>query len=930
MVKPQPIPASISAVEAASEQANEQHSPIATGTYICVHGHFYQPPRENPFLDIVGRQPSAAPFHDWNERILHESYRPNAFARILNDRGEVVRIVNNYEHISFNIGPTLMSWLERHDVETYQRIIEADRRSCDRNQGHGNAIAQVYNHIIMPLANPRDKVTQVKWGIADFKRRFGRDPEGMWLAETAVDNETMEVLINEGIQFIVLAPSQAARCRRFGLTEGFDEWRDVKNGDIDPTRPYRCFLPMQPNGRNHIDIFFYDGPISGDMGFDDILQSSQHFADRIGYAVRPWPTGSGEHSPTNHPADDYTEAQSQIISVATDGETFGHHRKGAEKALAYALTHEFPSRGWKVTSYAHYLSLQAPTWEVQLKPVTAWSCSHGVERWKNDCGCGGGGGWQQQWRAPLRDTLDWLRDRLAPLYEEAAKTLLSDPWAARNDYVAVLSDRTQRTIDAFFNQHQAYPLNAAERTDALRLLEMQRHALLMYTSCGWFFDEISRPEGTQILRYASRAIELAEMVSGVSLESEFVGRLEHAPSNVDFFKDGAGVYLKQVQPNHVSVEQVVAHYAMGSLFNQYRAQHQLYCYTLEQQDYYQQPLGALTLAVGQVNVTSAMTQETTSLAFAVLHLGGWDFHCGVQSFPSPLAYNKAKSAVINAFTGNSIAQSVLAVTQYFSPTYTLKDLFMEERQQIMQQLNQETLQRLDQLYEQVYRENYGILMAFHRDHIDVPQALQVAADITLSQRALDVIRTLEQDITEPGGNLLNITLGRVAELEGIAAEAHHFRCELKLPGAQRILERLIVQGLSQTLQEHPIYVSKANRADEANQEPSNANAPKVPLTSYVTAHGSEAHMPGAAVTNTLESSVEGLERLTTLGQKLSVPPALYKAQELYYSYLMEARKREAQNNGEAHLHYIQTMPYWPLLKRLGKTLTMDVGSIWFA
>ncbi|MEM9945786.1 MAG: DUF3536 domain-containing protein [Cyanobacteria bacterium P01_D01_bin.36] len=919
MVKPQSIPASISAVEIPSDQHSQQNSeqrqPTATGTYICVHGHFYQPPRENPFLDVVSRQPSAAPFHDWNERILHESYRPNAFARILNDRGEVVSIVNNYEHISFNIGPTLMSWLERHDIETYQRIIEADRRSCERNQGHGNAIAQVYNHIIMPLANHRDKETQVRWGIADFKRRFGRDPEGMWLAETAVDNATLEVLANEGIQFIVLAPSQASRCRRFGLAEGFDEWRDVNAGDIDPTRPYRCFLPEQPNGRNYIDIFFYDGPISGDMGFDDILRSSQHFADRLSYAVRPWPPKQAEHPPAQA-ADSNGAAQSQIVSVATDGETFGHHRKGAEKALAYALIHEFPARGWQVTSYAHYLSLCPPTWEVQLKPVTAWSCSHGVERWKSDCGCGGGGGWQQQWRAPLRETLDWLRDHLVPLYEDAAKTLLSDPWAARNDYVAVISDRagysSGHTLDAFFNQHQAYPLNPAERTDVLRLLEMQRHALLMYTSCGWFFDEISRPEGTQILRYASRAIELARTVSGIDLEPEFIGRLEHAPSNVEYFKDGAGVYLKQVQPNHVSLEQVVAHYAMGSLFNQYRREHQLYCYTLERQDYYQQPLGALTLAVGQVKVTSAMTQETTALAFAVLHLGGWDFHCGVQSFPSPLAYNKAKSAVIDAFTSNSIAQSVLSVTRYFSPTYTLKDLFAEERQQIMQQLNQETLQRLDQLYEQVYRENYGILMAFHRDHIDVPQALQVAADITLSHRALDVIRALEQDIVEPDGNLLNITVGRIAELEGIAAEAHHFRCQLKLPGAQEILERLIVQGLSQTLQTNPINVMSDVSDDMPNQATDRTTTDRTTVDN-----------------NSLENSVAGLERLSALGPKLALPLSLYKAQELYYSYLVAARAKESQG-GEANLYRIQMMPYWACLKRLGQTLTMDVASIWFA
>ena len=867
MVKSQ----SNSAVEAISASTQA----AATGVYICVHGHFYQPPRENPSLDIVGRQPSAAPFHDWNERILYESYRPNAFARVLNDCNEVVRIVNNYEYISFNIGPTLMSWLERHDLETYQRILEADRLSCERHAGHGNAIAQVYNHIILPLANPRDKVTQVRWGIADFRRRFGRDPEGMWLAETAVDNDSLAVLINEGIRFIVLAPSQAARCRRFGCPDGFDEWQTVDGGDIDPTRPYRCFLPPQPNGRNFIDIFFYDGPISGDMGFDDILRTSQSFADRLGQAVRSADLSDDQRNSDWSASNGHSQPQSQLISVATDGETFGHHRGGAEKALAYAVTEEFPSRGWQVTSYAHYLSLCPPTWEVQLKPVTAWSCSHGVDRWQRDCGCGGGGGWQQQWRAPLREALDWLRDRLSAIYEKQAETLLADPWEARNSYISVISDRSARQLNQFFSDHQTRQLTSAERTQALRLLEMQRHTLLMYTSCGWFFDEISRPEGTQILHYAARAIELAETVSGSSLEAEFMERLDAAPSNVSYFKTGAGVYLKQVQPQQVSLEQVVAHYAMGSLFDTYRRQQPLYCYLLNRRDYYQQPLGAMTLAVGRVEVISVMTQETTMLAFAVLHLGGWDFHCGIQTFPTRSAYSKAKSAVIDAFTSTSIAQSVLAITQHFSPTYALQDLFAEERQRIMQQLNQETLQRLDQLYEQVYRENYGVLMAFHRDHIEVPQALQVAADITLSHRALEVIRALEQDITEPDGDLLKITIGRVAELEGIATEAHHFRCELKLPGAAPILERLIYQGLSQTLQEIPTHY------------------------------------------RAFENAIEGLERLISLGQKLGLPVALYRTQELYYHYLTSEQSADA----------IQTLSHRALLKRLGQALAIDVTAI---
>ncbi len=863
MVKPQ----SLSAAEPATEKAHESVQSIATGVYICVHGHFYQPPRENPSLDTVGRQPSAAPFHDWNERILHESYRPNAFARVLNGRGEVVRIVNNYEYMSFNIGPTLMSWLERHDLETYQRILEADRVSCDRHNGHGNAIAQAYNHIILPLANHRDKVTQVRWGIADFKRRFGRDPEGIWLAETAVDNASLEVLIDEGIQFIVLAPSQAERCRRFGREDGYDDWQSAGNGEIDPTRPYRCFLPTQSNGRNSIDIFFYDGPISGDMGFDDILRSSEHFADRLSQAVR-YDDGNAEY-------DSYRPAQ--LISVATDGETFGHHRGGAEKALCYALSEEFPNRGWQVTSYAHYLSICPPTWEVQLKPATAWSCSHGVERWRNDCGCGGGGGWQQQWRAPLRNALDWLRDRLVTIYEKQGAELFTDPWEARNGYVAVVSDRAQSVLDQFFEQHQQHQLNANERTRALQLLEMQRHALLMYTSCGWFFDEISRPEGTQILCYASRAIELAEILTNTDLEIDFVRQLAQAPSNVDYFKDGAGVYCKQVKPTQVSLEQVVAQYAMGSLFSQYRTQQPLYCYRLEQQDYYQQPLGAMTLAVGQVQVTATMTQEKTTLAFAVLHLGGQDFHCGIQAFSSRSAYIEAKTAVIDAFASTSIAQSVLAVTEQFGQTYTLQDVFAEERHRIMQQLNQETLERLDQLYEQVYRENYGVLMAFHRDHLPVPQALQVAADITLSHRAMKIIQSLEQDITEPEGDLLKISVGRIAELEGISIEAHHFRCELKLPEAKPILERLIAQVLTQTLQ----------LAEEAKQYE-------------------------------LAMAVEGIDRLIELGHKLGLSLALHKVQESYYAYLLRMKAQP-----ETQRLRLQK----DLFSRLGQSLVMDTEAI---
>ena len=345
----------------------------AQGVYITVHGHFYQPPRENPYLNTIERQPSAHPYHDWNERIHHECYRPNAFARILDHQHEIVGIVNNFEYLSFNIGATLMSWLEKYDPEVYQRILEADRQSCQRLNGHGNAIAQVYNHIILPLANQRDKITQIRWGKEDFRNRFGRDPEGMWLAETAVDYQTLEVLIEEEIEFIILAPSQAQRCRLISTKE--TEWQDVESSQIDPTRPYRCFIDER-----YIDVFFYDGPISRDMGFNDVLETTDNFAIRLGEAVQ------GDRRP------------SQLINVATDGETFGHHKGGTEKCLAYAFKQEFANYGWTVTNYAHYLSICPPTWEVVLKPVTAWSCAHGVGRWQDDCGCASGGGWHQKWR----------------------------------------------------------------------------------------------------------------------------------------------------------------------------------------------------------------------------------------------------------------------------------------------------------------------------------------------------------------------------------------------------------------------------------------------------------------------------------------------------------------------------------------------------
>lgn len=851
------LPANVGFVPASEQHSDRDPQLVTNGVYVVVHGHFYQPPRENPYLDTIERQPGAAPFHNWNARIHHECYRPNAYARVLNNRGEVVGIVNNYEYMSFNIGPTLMSWLERHDFQVYQQIIEADRSSCARLNGHGNAIAQVYNHIIMPLANTRDKYTQIRWGKYDFQSRFGRAPQGMWLAEAAVDYPTLTALVDEGIEFIVLAPSQAQRCRP--LPTDWDrepQWHEVGGSQIDPTQPYRCYLRDDSDNPRHIDIFFYDGPISRDMGFSDVVYSSSHFAGRIGAAIR-------------------AEHESQLISVATDGETFGHHKHGTEKTLAYAFVQEFPQRGWTVSNYAHYLNLHPPTWEVELKPVTAWSCAHGVDRWQDDCGCGGAPGWHLKWRRPLRDSLDWLRDRLIIIYEEYAPKLLCNPWLARDEYIEVIRDRSRESVTNFLQRHQTHPLSESERVDALRLLEMQRHALLMYTSCGWFFEEVSRPEGTQILRYAARALELAADVSGVQLERQFMKHLTKIPSNIDEFINGEKIYQKLVVTSQITIEQVAAHHAITSLFNNHHlhdngdTRKRVYCYTIDQSDYNLQRMGALTLAVGNIELVSEITWESRNLVFAVLHLGGWDFHCCIQPFDGRRKYGETKAKLFASLQKASAAQVILDMAQIFGESsYSLQDLFAEERQKIMATLTQETLGRLDQLYHQVYRDNYGVIMAFHRDDLPVPQELQVAAEIALGQQCLTKLQALERDISD-----MEASNNHLLELAAIATEAKHLRSSLNIPAAKILLEQLISRLLWQILHDDRV----------------NSNA-----------------------------EIERLESLIKVANGLNLGISLDYVQEIYVNYLHQQILPQIKETGDTHPHRQLLM--------LGKTLKVDVSK----
>src|SRR5262245_1419064 len=435
--------------------------------YVCIHGHFYQPPRENPWLDEVEVQDSAAPYHDWNARITAECYWPNAAARLLKHGNRIGAIVNNYAELSFNFGPTLNAWFARHAPDLLEQIVEADRLSRERHGGHGNALAQAYGHAILPLADPRDKATHVHWGIREFVYRFGRMPEGMWLPETAVDLPTLETLAAHGLKFTILAPHQARRVRPVDQTI----WTEVTAEELDPARPYLCHLP---SGKQ-IVLFFYHGTLARGVAFEGLLNSGDRFVEQIMATFR-----SDEQEP-------------QLIHLATDGESYGHHHRFGEMALAFA-THEFePPTGVQLTNYGEFLALFPPQWDVEIAERTSWSCAHGVERWQSNGGChiGGHTSWTQKWRAPLRAALNWLRDEIDKLFERRSAPLLTDPWAARNAYVELLLNHSSDHVDAFWAQYARRELSPGQKVEVCKLLEMQRHRLLMFTSCGWFFDELS-------------------------------------------------------------------------------------------------------------------------------------------------------------------------------------------------------------------------------------------------------------------------------------------------------------------------------------------------------------------------------------------------------------------------------------------------------
>jgi alpha-amylase/alpha-mannosidase (GH57 family) len=690
--------------------------------YVCIHGHFYQPPRENPWLEAIELQDSAYPYHDWNERITAECYAPNAVSRILDGEGRILDLVNNYSKISFNFGPTLLSWMERRDPEVYQAILEADRESLRKFSGHGNALAQAYNHMILPLANKRDRVTQVLWGIRDFEHRFKRKPEGMWLPETAVDVESLEVLARFGMRFTILAPHQAGRVRRVGGRT----WQDVSGGRIDPTMPY---LQRLPSGRE-IAIFFYDGPISRAVAFEGLLSRGEHLAERLLGAFRDerdWP---------------------EIVHIATDGESYGHHHRFGDMALAYALNTIESSNVASLTNYGEYLERHPPTYQVEITENTSWSCAHGVERWRSDCGCNSGGhpDWNQAWRAPLRSALDWLRDRLAPDFEAKLKILLKNPWSARDDYVETILDRSPAVLEHFLARHAPRKLSEAEQIAALKLLEMQRHAMLMYTSCGWFFDDLAGIEAIQVLHYAARAAQLGQEVFGDSVEDEFVERLAPAKSNLPDRADGRAVYEKFVEPAKVNWERLGAHYGVSSLFESYPEKTRIYCFEAEREDSQAWEAGKARLIIGRVKLTSEITRESSTLSFGVMHFGDHNLNGGVRRFLGDEPYRRLGMEASEAFSRGDFSDVLRTMDKQFGEsTYSIRSLFRDEQRKILNVILESTMFDAESLYRQIY-ENHVPLMRLLADlRIPAPRAFQAAAEVVLNANLREALENEELD-----------------------------------------------------------------------------------------------------------------------------------------------------------------------------------------
>lgn len=749
--------------------------------FLCIHGHFYQPPRENPWIEEIEIQESAYPYHDWNERVCAECYAPNSYARILDENNKIIDIVNNYSLMSFNCGPTLLSWLQKKAPAVYTHILEADRTSLKRC-GHGNAIAQAYSHSILPLANEQNIETEVIWGIEDFRNRFKRYPEAMWLPETAVNSKTLEVLHRFDMKFLLLSPAQAQQVRPL---EG-GPWHDVSNAQIDPRHPYRCFLKDESgekDGDRFIDVFFYDGSLAAGISFGNLLYDGSRFAERLNKCFNP------------------DDAAPQLVHVVTDGETYGHHKKYGEMALLYALRRATEHYGCELINYGAFHERFPPQWEVDLKTGpndegTSWSCIHGVGRWKADCGCrtSQSSAWNQKWRKPLREALDILRNALAEIFENKGEKYFTCCRDARNDYIRVIMDRSDDCIDLFFTQHGRKGLEQAERVQALKLLEMQRNALLMYTSCGWFFDEISGLEATQILQYADRALQLAETFTTQDIERPFVERLSQAHSNIAGNGTGKDVFYRLVRPCRVGMEKILNHFLISSSFSENIDNKQrIYHYRLEIQGYEKKHIDNHFIITGRVRMKSDITREAHNVFFFLAFLGGYCFRSVIRQMIKGIDYSRVKKDLFHRCKKNP--GDILPIMQDFFGEcyhYSLRDMFQEERQKILRQLVFKDLESYEGMYANMFNDTRATIKAITKEGLSIPWQFRVAAEHSLSKNLYDEIACLRHgsdDVAHRG------------HLKRILFDAKEFGYSLDL-GPPLMLLSETLQEKAELLREH--------------------------------------------------------------------------------------------------------------------------------
>jgi alpha-amylase/alpha-mannosidase (GH57 family) len=749
-------------------------TPKRKDAYVAIHGHFYQPPRENPWFEVIETEESAFPFHDWNERIALECYRPNAYARILDEKGKILEIINNYSSISFNFGSTLLPWLEKSFPYVYQKILEADREGL-RRFGHGNAIAQVYNHIIMPLANEKDKETEVLWGIADFEKRFHRKPESMWLPETAVNTSTLRVLAKYGMGFLILSPFQALRVKTFGGRK----WTDISQGRIDSTQPYRCFIKDAAGKKlldQFIDIFFYDGIIAKEIAFGELLKDGNTFCNRFTEL---------------HPE---SKGRPKLIHIATDGETYGHHKKFGEMALAYALGRGFPARGLEVINYGAFLKRFPPVYEVEIDEGpngegSSWSCAHGVGRWKEDCGCrtGGSPGWNQKWRKPLREALDLLRDELRLILEREGKEIFKDIWEARNGYIDVILNRSPESMKRFFERYGFEGLDEKRWITGLKLLEMQRHALQMYTSCGWFFSDFAGIETILILQHAARAIQLAEELTGQEIGEKFIHHLSEAKSNRPEMGNGDQIYQRLVKPKQVTPEKVVNHFGISSLLDDGDEESKIFSYQVKKIHYEKMEKDGDLLAIGQVRVTSHIIPESKEFLFGLIPSQREVFQTWVSEVKDNISFDMLREEGRERL-GRGEEEMAKVLTSFLgNQVFSIRDTFREERQALFQKLVQKEFDEHCQIYSDLFDRTKQVVEALSREGMEIPYEIRIAAEITLSNRLFREVKGLKNDFkaTKEKG-----------EIDRILEEAKEHGYLLKKEKPLTVLNEILIEKIN--------------------------------------------------------------------------------------------------------------------------------------